>query len=101
MFSQSGEDGILGEIFRRIGTTERRFVEIGVGNGLENNTAYLLAQGWHGPGSTGSPGPAARRGGTSRRRWPRGELVIQESMVTAENIAPTLDALGARPSSTC
>src|SRR5215210_7193208 len=48
VFSQNGEDGIIGEIFRRIGTRSRRFIEIGVGNGLENNTAFLLAQGWLG-----------------------------------------------------
>ncbi len=47
-FSQGGEDGILAEIFRRIGTTNRRFVEFGVGDGLENNTALLLQLGWGG-----------------------------------------------------
>jgi hypothetical protein len=46
--SQNGEDGILMEIFRRIGATDRRFVEIGVGNGRENNTAFLVSQGWTG-----------------------------------------------------
>jgi hypothetical protein len=43
-----GEDGIVQEIFRRIGTTNRFFVEFGVEAGLENNTAYLLLQGWSG-----------------------------------------------------
>ncbi len=47
-YSQYDEDGILREIFRRIGETNRRFVEFGVGNGLENNTVYLLCQGWSG-----------------------------------------------------
>ncbi|SRR5665213_914498 len=46
--SQTDEDGLIQEIFRRIGTTGRRFLEIGVGDGLENNTAYLLACGWSG-----------------------------------------------------
>jgi hypothetical protein len=46
--SQNGEDGIIDEIFRRIGTTDRVFVEIGIGDGLENNTAFLLSQGWRG-----------------------------------------------------
>ena len=48
VFSQGGEDGILREIFRRIGTESRRFVEFGAGDGLENNTLFLLQQGWNG-----------------------------------------------------
>jgi hypothetical protein len=48
MYSQNDEDGIIAEIFRRVGTTNRRFVEIGVGDGLENNTLALLHDGWHG-----------------------------------------------------
>ena len=48
VFSQGDEDGVIAEIFRRIGTTDRRFVEFGCGDGLENNTAYLLFQGWSG-----------------------------------------------------
>ena len=47
-YSQQDEDGIIQEIFRRIGTTDRRFVEVGVGDGMENNTLYLLHQGWRG-----------------------------------------------------
>lgn len=46
--SQGGEDGILHEIFRRIAATDRTFVEVGVGDGTENNTAFLLALGWTG-----------------------------------------------------
>src|SRR5689334_6437610 len=38
VFSQNGEDGMLQELFRRIGTTDRTFVEFGVGNGQRNNT---------------------------------------------------------------
>ena len=46
--SQNGEDGIIQEIFRRIGTTDRVFLEVGVGDGNQNNTAFLLSQGWKG-----------------------------------------------------
>lgn len=46
--SQGGEDGIIHEIFNRIGVMYHLFVEIGVGNGIENNTAFLLSQGWSG-----------------------------------------------------
>src|SRR5258706_1141284 len=48
VFSQFGEDGIIAEIFRRIGMETRVFLEIGVGDGLENNTAFRLSQGWSG-----------------------------------------------------
>lgn len=47
-FSQFGEDGILQEIFRRIGTTNRYFVEFGVETGVETNSTYLLYQDWKG-----------------------------------------------------
>ena len=46
--SQYDADGIVAEIFRRIGEEHRSFVEFGTGDGLENNTAYLLGQGWRG-----------------------------------------------------
>ncbi|MDF1671615.1 MAG: hypothetical protein P1U83_18620 [Roseovarius sp.] len=46
--SQADEDGMIAEIFNRIGTTNRFFVEFGIGNGLENNTLALLFQGWKG-----------------------------------------------------
>jgi hypothetical protein len=48
VYSQCDEDGIIQEIFRRIGTDNRRFIEIGCGDGSENCTAYLLHQGWSG-----------------------------------------------------
>ena len=48
VYSQNDEDGILQEIFKRIGVSNKVFVEFGVGDGLENNTLYLLLQGWHG-----------------------------------------------------
>ena len=47
--SQNGEDGILQEIFRRVGTVNRCLVEIGVEDGKECNGARLvLEEGWHG-----------------------------------------------------
>ncbi|MGD1074328.1 MAG: hypothetical protein ABSB15_29845, partial [Bryobacteraceae bacterium] len=45
-FSESDEDGIIAEIFRRIGTENRVFFEFGVGDGLANNTLNLLLGGW-------------------------------------------------------
>jgi hypothetical protein len=48
-YSQNGEDGILLYIFSKIGTTNRCFVEFGIGDGTECNTANLSINfGWHG-----------------------------------------------------
>jgi hypothetical protein len=60
VYSQSDEDGIIAEIFSRIGTGSRRFIEIGAADGLENNTVWLLLQGWSGTWIEGSPSLAAR-----------------------------------------
>ena len=48
MYSQHGEDGYIAEIFSRIGTTNKFFVEIGVETGQECNTRFLLELGWQG-----------------------------------------------------
>jgi hypothetical protein len=48
VYSQSDEDGIIREIFNRIGTPTKIFVEFGIGNGLENNTLALLFEDWRG-----------------------------------------------------
>jgi hypothetical protein len=47
-FSQSDEDGITLEIVKRLGLKNGTFLELGVGNGLENNTLVLLSIGWRG-----------------------------------------------------
>jgi hypothetical protein len=50
VYSQSDEDGILGEILRRIGLRpeDGLFIEFGVENGLQSNTHWLLRQGYSG-----------------------------------------------------
>ncbi|MEM9275712.1 MAG: hypothetical protein AAGA80_22545 [Cyanobacteria bacterium P01_F01_bin.143] len=48
VYSQSDEDGIIREIFNRIGTTNKIFIEFGIGNGLENNSLALLFEDWQG-----------------------------------------------------
>jgi hypothetical protein len=47
-YSQHDEDGMIQEIFERIGVSNRVFVEFGVGDGTENNTLYLMLSGWRG-----------------------------------------------------
>jgi hypothetical protein len=48
VYSQNDEDGIIAEIFHRIGTTNKVFVEFGIQNGLESNCHFLLFNGWKG-----------------------------------------------------
>jgi hypothetical protein len=47
-YSQADEDGIIEVIMERLGICEGRFLEIGTGDGRENNTHYLLLKGWRG-----------------------------------------------------
>lgn len=48
VYSQNDEDGIIEEIFRRLDVKTGTFCEIGVENGLECNTLYLIHKGWTG-----------------------------------------------------
>ena len=48
VFSQQDEDGIIDEIFNRIGSGGKKFVEMGLETGIECNTANLLLQDWSG-----------------------------------------------------
>lgn len=47
-FSQGDEDGITLEILDRLGSLDKTFIEIGCGDGLENNTAALVLLGYRG-----------------------------------------------------
>lgn len=48
VFSRHAQDGMVAEIFRRVGADRNTFLEIGAGDGLENNTRFLLETGWTG-----------------------------------------------------
>lgn len=91
--SQNGEDGIIEEVFNRIGTESRIFIEIGIGNGLENNTAWLLAQGWSGYWLEGDS--AYEKTVASLPETYRDKLKTKTTFVTRENVVGLLDELGA------
>jgi hypothetical protein len=93
IYSQNGEDGIVKEIFRRIGTTNKTFVEFGVGDGLENNTAHLLLNDWKGFWLECSGKHAARMNDRLKSLIDRRLLVIKNTLVTAENIEPLFNEL--------
>jgi hypothetical protein len=85
VFSQNGEDGAIREILSRIGTGSF-FVEIGAGDGSENNTTFLLAQGWSGIWVEGNSTNAARIRRRFAKQLASSQLVLVESFVTAENV---------------
>ena len=94
VFSQNGEDGIIGEILRRIGTTDRFFVEIGAGHGIEANTAYLLRKGWKGVWLEADPRAVRSIQSQFTAELASGQLQLIHSFVTRENAAALLN--GAR-----
>ena len=93
-FSQNGEDGILDEIFNRIGVTDRRFVEMAAGYGLENNTAYRLATGWRGAWFDGDPGNVERIRSVFHAELADGRVSIAGDFVTTDNVNALLARAG-------
>jgi hypothetical protein len=95
VYSQNDEDGMLEEIFRRLGLGAGRFVEIGVENGLECNTLYLIHKGWRGLWIEGNKRQKAaideKFGAILGRR-----LEVAYGWMSAENINGTLKGLGVR-----
>jgi hypothetical protein len=89
-FSQNGEDGIISEIFRRIGTTNKSFVEFGVESGVENNSANLLLNGWNGLWMEGSPKFHEEILRTREEAIQSGRLSVIRAFVHAENIEELL-----------
>ena len=86
VFSQAGEDGIISEIFNRIGTTNKFFVEFGVGNGLENNSAYLLVKGWQGYWIEGSERFCKSIRQSFEDLLANQQLTLKNTFITAANI---------------
>lgn len=85
-FSQHDEDGIIAEIFRRIGVTNRTFVEFGVGPANENNTLLLLVQGWNGVWIEKQERSVARIRERCAIPLREGRLKLVEAFITAETI---------------
>ncbi|PZQ61017.1 MAG: hypothetical protein DI570_13235 [Phenylobacterium zucineum] len=94
VYSQNDEDGILEEIFRRLGVSKGQFVEIGVENGLECNSLFLLHKGWNGAWVEGNqnqrPAIEAKFAPILGRR-----LQVAFGWATAEGFNGLLKTLGA------
>lgn len=88
VYSQSDEDGIIETICDRLNLKTGIFVEIGCGDGRENNTHYLLLKGWRGVWIDGD----ADNIHSIRSSLPeaKSDLRVVECCVTRENVAGLL-----------
>lgn len=91
-YSQNGEDGMIAEIFRRIGAGQQTFAEVGVGDGLQSNTTYLLTKGWKGWWFEADVSAVSRMQRFFQNQIRAGSLHVSASLVTAENIETLLCA---------
>jgi hypothetical protein len=85
--SQNGEDGLIAEIFRRIGTSSRTFVEIGAADGVQNCTAALVDAGWRGTWVEGD----AQRAEAARANAKGTGVTVCHAFVDRDNIVSLLD----------
>jgi hypothetical protein len=86
VYSQCDEDGILQEIFRRIGVRHRTFIEIGVQHGIECNTTKLLLEQWTGLWLECDRAQVEKARTLFKADIDAGRLRIGEDRVTVENV---------------
>ncbi len=99
VYSQVDEDGIIEHIFSRIGEGRRSFIELGCGNGSENNTHYLVLKGWSGVWIDGSQSNVNSIGAVIPLQSPR--LLVECMFITRDNISSSsrrwFERLGGAP----
>jgi len=86
VYSQNDEDGILAEIFKRIGTTNKKFLEFGVQDGLECNSHFLLHKGWEGLWLEGSSDFFKKIQNNFRKPIANKKLNILNAFIDKDNI---------------
>jgi hypothetical protein len=95
VFSQNGEDGIISEIFNRIGVTNKYFIEFGVEKGLECNSTNLLYKGWSGLWIEGSVEYSKGIRSRFKDLIDENRLHLQNEFISAENIESLFDKANA------
>jgi hypothetical protein len=91
IYSQSGEDGIINYIFSKIKTTNKTFVEFGIEDGRECNSANLVKNfGWNGLFMEGDR-MYAMQAKEYYRNYP---VRVLNSFITAENINQIISSNG-------
>lgn len=93
IFSQNGEDGMIAEIFRRLGERDRFFLEMAAGRGLENNTVNLLLQGWKGCWVEAEDNLVAGIRKEFAKPLQTGQLRLLQAFITRKNCASLLASL--------
>jgi len=86
VYSQNDEDGIISEIFKRIGTTNKIFIEFGVQDGLESNGHFLLFNGWRGLWIDGCKKNLKKLRGYFQEPISTKQLTAVEAFITVDNI---------------
>ncbi len=86
VFSQNDEDGIINEIFNRIGTTNKMFIEFGVQDGMECNSHLLLLTGWKGLWIDGNKNDCEKINKTFKTSILNNNLRIENAFITKDNI---------------
>lgn len=94
VYSQNDEDGIIQEIFRRIGTTDKRFIEFGVQDGLESNCHLLLFYGWRGLWIEGSEESCDEISVKFKPVIENGQLKVKNEFITKENVNSLFEEAG-------
>ncbi|MBO6754786.1 MAG: hypothetical protein JJ902_00520 [Roseibium sp.] len=92
VYSQFGEDGYIAEIFSRIGEKTRTFLEIGVENGTQNTTRFLLERGWSGVWIEGDEQKSKEAGEIFQDFIVSGQSKIIQIFVEPDNINQILDS---------
>jgi hypothetical protein len=93
IFSQCGEDGVINEIFKRIGITNQHFAEFGAGNGLQNSTAALILKNWTGAWIESDKKNIELINAKYNAQILRHRLILREAFITTENIEELLNEM--------
>ena len=94
VYSQNDEDGIIEEIFNRIKTGGKTFVEFGVHNGLESNGHYLLHKGWKGLWIEGNGKAVNEIRQLFKKPIDDKRLIVINSFITKDNINTLIEEEG-------
>jgi Methyltransferase FkbM domain len=93
VYSQVDEDGIIQKLFSKVSSEglDQTLIEIGCGNGLENNTHYLMLQGYRGFWVDGSDRNIADLDkGLDLRNGTRSRLKVSHRFIDLDNISYTI-----------